>query len=372
MSSSSRDENTELEARETEGPKTLSEEHETSEKYEECEGAPQTNSQIKETREQKPTEKGRQYQRDILNSKVKASSTKLRQEIEKIKELISSSSTSWETLHRERDTLDQIKDEFNVAHHELQYLLESEEEKEASYQYFDLRDRECMECRIKLAERIYAVEKALSNSKPKSVVSGFSRTSRNSRKTGSSRSSTNSVHSKRIEVVTRKTKLEVEMKFLEQDLEIRRIQLMKDISLATAEDAMKRILEEDNKSIRDQKSITEDKEKENHGDDVKPSKLDPCVPSFIPKGSPNTSLSITQESPEVTNKTEDKRDLGELSAIRELISLQEKQTELSALIANQQMISSLPVQEPPVFSGNILDYPAFMQAFEAIIESKVD
>ena len=184
--SSSSETKTQLEPGETEGSKTLTEEHETSEKCEEFEGAPQTSSQIKETRERKPTEKGRQYQRDILDSKVKASSTKLRQEIEKIKELISSNRTSWGTLHRERDTLNQIKDEFNVAHHELQYLLESKEEKEALYQYFDLRDRECMECRIKLAELIYAVEKPLSNSKPKSVVSGFSRPSRNSRKTGSS------------------------------------------------------------------------------------------------------------------------------------------------------------------------------------------
>ena len=161
------------------------------------------------------------------------------------------------------------------------------------------------------------------------------------------------------------------MKFLEQDLEIRRNQLMKDISLATAEDAMKRILEEDNKSIRDQKSITEDNEKENRGDDVKPSKLDPCKPSVIPKGSSNSSPSVTQESPEVMDKTEDKRDLGELSAIRELISLQVKQTELSALIAYQQKISSLSVQELPVFSGNILDCPPFMQAFEAIIENQI-
>ena len=32
----------------------------------------------------------------------------------------------------------------------------------------------------------------------------------------------------------------------------------------------------------------------------------------------------------------------------------------------------MPVQEPPVFNGNVLDYPAFIQAFEAIIENKVD
>ena len=202
--------------------------------------------------------------------------------------------------------------------------------------------------------------------------------SQSSHKTGSSQSSANTVQSKRVEASTRKAKLEVEMKFLEHELKIKRIQLMKDISLASAEeDAMDRILEEDKKWIRGRKSISEDKGKENHSDDVKPSKLDPCVSSFIPKGSPNPSLSITQKLPEVMHKTEDlerrdEQDLGELSAIRELISLQEKQTELSALIANQQKISSLPVQEPPVFSGNSLDYPTFVRAFDAIIESKVE
>ena len=70
-------------------------------------------------------------------------------------------------------------------------------------------------------------------------------------------------------------------------------------------------------TFHDEKRATEDREKENHGDDGKPSKLDPCVPSFIPKGSPNTCPSDTQESPEVMDKTEDKRDLGELSAIRD-------------------------------------------------------
>ena len=107
MSSSSK--NTNTKARETESSKTLAEEHKRSEKCEEFKGAPQTDSEIKETRERKLTEKGKQYQRDILNTKVKASSTKLRQEIEKIKDLTSSSGTSFETLHRERDTLDQIK-----------------------------------------------------------------------------------------------------------------------------------------------------------------------------------------------------------------------------------------------------------------------
>lgn len=87
--------------------------------------------------------------------------------------------------------------------------------------------------------------------------------------------------------------------------------------------------------------------------------------------------SVTQESSKATHEIsglekKEERSLNDLSAIRELINLQEKQTELSALIANQLKISSLPVQDPPVFNGNALDHTAFIQAFEAIIQNKVD
>ena len=57
--------------------------------------------------------------------------------------------------------------------------------------------------------------------------------------------------------------------------------------------------------------------------------------------------------------------------IKENVKLQTKQTKLRALIAEQQPISSLPVQEPPIFSGNYFDYPIFMRAFETIIEACV-
>lgn len=58
-------------------------------------------------------------------------------------------------------------------------------------------------------------------------------------------------------------------------------------------------------------------------------------------------------------------------ALQEIVRLQAKQTELSALIAEQQRISSLPTQEPPTFNGNYFDYPIFMRAFETIVEVRV-
>ena len=60
------------------------------------------------------------------------------------------------------------------------------------------------------------------------------------------------------------------------------------------------------------------------------------------------------------------------SCLRDLLKLQERQTELSAMIANQQRTSLLPVQEPPMFSGDYFDYLIFIRAFETMIESKVD
>ena len=112
--------------------------------------------------------------------------------------------------------------------------------------------------------------------------------------------------------------------------------MAKDISLAnTEEDAIKRILEEDhepiNKPISNRKSISEFDGKENyHKDEINRSKIDPSMLPIIPKGEPKTSPSVTQEPPEVMHrrdgqdKKEDERDLSELSAIRELINLQEK------------------------------------------------
>ena len=51
-----------------------------------------------------------------------------------------------------------------------------------------------------------------------------------------------------------------------------------------------------------------------------------------------------------------------------------KTEELSSvvkMIAEQQQMSLLPVQRPPVFSGNYFDYAAFINAFESLIESRV-
>ena len=57
--------------------------------------------------------------------------------------------------------------------------------------------------------------------------------------------------------------------------------------------------------------------------------------------------------------------------LRELINLQVKQAELSLPLVGQQKRNGLPTKEPPVFSGNAFDYPAFTTAFDSIISENV-
>ena len=59
-------------------------------------------------------------------------------------------------------------------------------------------------------------------------------------------------------------------------------------------------------------------------------------------------------------------------SFQEFVEIQRKQTELSQLIVSQQARSLLPTHKPPTFSGDAMEFPAFMTAFESLIESKVD
>ena len=99
----------------------------------------------------------------------------------------------------QRDKLDSLKEELNQAFKEYHDTMINEEETQASYQWFDLQDREYTECRIKLSERLYALERKSEKSKPASLV--------RSRSSTSSKFSRQSVISKRIEAASRAAKL---------------------------------------------------------------------------------------------------------------------------------------------------------------------
>ena len=57
--------------------------------------------------------------------------------------------------------------------------------------------------------------------------------------------------------------------------------------------------------------------------------------------------------------------------MREIVNLQAKQAELSSMIISQQKFTHFPVKEPPIFSGDPFEYPAFITAFDFIISANV-
>ena len=146
--------------------------------------------------------------------------------------------TDLSALESLRDALDKSKEELNQAHRTFHNTLESEQERLESYQWFDIRDREFMEFRLRLIERIQSLERIHSQeSQASSVKSGKSRRSE-------SVCSSRSARSLRLEAAAKSARLRAEIDFLDQERELRRLQLLKEVSIAEAEErAMKRIID---------------------------------------------------------------------------------------------------------------------------------
>ena len=168
------------------------------------------------------------------------------------------------------------------------------------------------------------------------------------------------------------------MEFLEKEKELRRLQLEKELAIANAEEtAIKRILEDDRLSVSGDKEVLRIKsDKQESKPDVshentkeeRSLSVNPYAPAFVPRNYPPPPLEPLRPI-HVSAQQFQSNDVN--TTLQEIVSLQAKQTELSTLIVNQQKMSHLPVKEPPVFSGDYFEYPAFVTAFDSIISSNV-
>ena len=187
------------------------------------------------------TDKGRAYQLEIRGKEKREFETKLRKHIGIIYSLFDSR-VGREVLEKEMENLDSIKEELNVAHRAFDALLEEESAKGAAYRDFDLCDREYAECRIRLSERLRSIDQQLELEYERSRHEATSTKSSCSGRTKASSSSRSSAVSKRAEAAARAAKLKVEMKNLEHETNLRRIQLEKEIALADAEEEAIRLV----------------------------------------------------------------------------------------------------------------------------------
>ena len=264
------------------------------------------------------------------------------------------------------------------AYKEYYELLELPEEKEASYSWFDFRDRGFMECRTRVCERIQALERKYV--KPPSETSNHSRKSKRSGWSMTSSSSSKRLSLALIDAAAKAAKAQAEMEFLEKEKELRRLQLEKDLAIANAEEsAIKRIIEEerppgdkhDKRDKEEVRSIKRELEPDLKAENVKQERsfsVNPYAHPFVPSRFSAFPSEPLRPEPVIAPQYQS-HDVNK--ALHEIVSLQAKQTELSSLIINQQKLSHLPVKEPPVFSGEPFEYPAFVTAFDSIISSNV-
>ena len=335
---------------------------------------------LREPHERTLTDKGRAYQLEIRALKKQEVENKLRKHVGRIYSLLDSHPGT-EELEKERQILDVIKEELNQAYRSYDELLDDESAKGAAYRYFDLCDREFIECRVRLSEILRSVEQREHEKFESNRQETESSRSGRSRVSGSSRSSRSSVMSKRVEAATRAAKLKVEMKYLDQETNSRRIQLEREIALTDAEEeAIKLVMNEEVKDGIVRKDMKSDERFEQSFREAKldvetnvikhePSMLRPEALPFAPLTPP-----ITEAASQVNNFAPERDEpiTHQEATLKQIVSLQAKQAELSALIVNQQRASTLPSQEPPVFKGSYFDYPTFIAAFDAMIEKKVD
>ena len=324
------------------------------------------------------TEKGLAYLLKIKLANRSSAFKKLKEQMEKILALRDSPETEIEQLEGEKFYLDHLKDEFNDAHLEYDDLLELEEEKEASYRWFDIRDREFLDCRSRICERIQALERNLASRAP-SVKSGHSMNSKASGKSklSSSRSSTKHLSLALVDAAAKATKLQVKMEFLEKEKELRRLQIEKELAIASAEEnAIKRILEEEklsgDKDVTSSAGVKQELKPDVGVQNIKEERsasVNPLAPPFIPRSHPTRpAFEPSIPKPAIMPHFQDS---GVNTVFQQILSLQAKQTELSSLIINQQKINHLLVKEPPVFSGDYFEYPAFVTAFDSITSNNV-
>ena len=319
-------------------------------------------------RKQKFSEKGKSFLKELRVKGKETAFRNLKKRLDHIKKLREDPQTELEVLEVERNELDSLKDVFNQACYAYESLLDSSAEKEESYQWFDVRDREFTEQRMKLCERIQCLEKGSLFTKSSASSSHTSKT----RSKSSVKSSSRSVSQARADAAAKAAKAKIEMEFLEKENELRRIQLEKEYALAKAEEsAFKEILDEENKlnTQKNQEVKPEDKEISPQQPTavttrIEKQEMDPNSPPFVPNTIPDSfgqqpAISMQSFDPSMS------------FAFNQLVNLQAQQTQLSSALVNQQRTFHLPIKEPPTFSGSSFEYPAFVTAFDSIIAANV-
>ena len=308
------------------------------------------------------TEKGKAFLKSTRDKSRQKAFRNLMREANALKSKCNEQEIELEELEAGRDLIDSLKEKFNEAHRAYESTLEASPEKEESYRWFDVRDREFTECRMRICETMQSLERSsVASSKSRSVRSSCAskRSSHSSRK-----SSIRSISIAQADAAAEAAEAKIHLEFLDRENELKRVQLEKQYAIARAkEDTFKTILEQE---LKEEKKPEEAIVKPNidmrKTNEVK-QELRPIAPAFVPQTGLNQKA---DNAPHL-----DKQSHNMNFTLKQLVNLQAQQTELSSMLIEQQRSFHIPIKEPPIFSGDTFEYPAFVTAFDTIIAANV-
>ena len=363
-----------------------------------------------DARKRIPTEKGRQFEIQRLKESRKTALANLTKQINVILPLLAHFENE-KQVRIEVVQLDQLFVKMQEVHDMYLSALDDESEIELARQWYDARDMDVLRSKQRINDYLHDAKKLRSGLHDTNSVK--SKSSRHSR---GSHSSSSSTKLRLIEAKARAAALEVEARFLKEKQALRmaseELELRQKIAEAKAEertyeefdeeqniDGMNNYLEGVKAKLTATPFLSEAKPNDHttlrvpFGRTVATTPpvtaptfvttagVNPAARPFVSRnplikeeyGTPiDTKLSHIKGE-ECVHKFESDRSGGESAKPdQSYLDIHRKQTELTQMIATQQARSLLPSHEPPTFSGDVMSYPAFIAAFETLIESKVD
>ena len=373
-----------------------------------------------DVRKRIPTERGRQFEIQKLKENRKTALANLTKQMNLVSPLL----TDFENEKQVRTEvvhLDQLFVKVQEAHDAYLKALDDDDEIKLALEWFGTRDKDVLQLKQRIIGFLDDADKLRGGLRDTHSVK-----SKSSRRSRHSLSSVTSARLKLIEAKAKAAALEVKASFLKEKQALKmateELELRQQIAEAKAEEKTYEKFEEE-QNIDGMNENLEDVEVKLTSTTISPgvqsndqatlrvpsvkfqssaivgstttpvttpalvsaASMNPTARPFVPKSVPikEEEYKDKYETPTDYKLPHVKREctcsFGKDSSSVEgtgldqnYLDIQRKQAELSEMIVTQQARSLLPSHKPPTFSGDVMSYPAFITAFETLIESKVD
>ena len=373
-----------------------------------------------DVRKRIPTEKGKQFETQKMKENRKTALANLTRQMNLISPLL----TDFENEKQVRTEvvhLDQLFVKVQEAHDAYLKALDDDDEIKLALEWFGTRDKDVLQLKQRIIGFLDDADKLRGGLRDTHSVK-----SKSSRRSRHSLSSVTSARLKLIEAKAKAAALEVKASFLKEKQALKmateELELRQQIAEAKAEEKTYEKFEEE-QNIDGMNENLEDVEVKLTSTTISPgvqsndqatlrvpsvkfqssaivgstttpvttpalvsaASMNPTARPFVPKSVPikEEEYKDKYETPTDYKLPHVKREctcsFGKDSSSVEgtgldqnYLDIQRKQAELSEMIVTQQARSLLPSHKPPTFSGDVMSYPAFITAFETLIESKVD